>query len=218
METRRPVLDGVPMERFLATKRTTLLCKRLFDIVASGIGLLVLSPLFLIVAIVIRSDSNGPIFFRQTRMGLRTKPFRIFKFRTMVQDAEKRGRQITVGQDARITKSGKLLRKTKIDELPQLINVFLGDMSLVGPRPEVPRYLPYYSEEDLSTLWIRPGITAPSSVHFRDENDLLADAADPERYYIEEILPKKNSLNRDYVRNLSFWNDIKILFQTFRAL
>ncbi|MDI9502152.1 MAG: sugar transferase [Tissierellia bacterium] len=213
-----PVLDGRPIGEVLEKKRATLFFKRAFDLFASGFGLLLLAPLFLFVAIRIRTDSPGPVFFRQSRMGRKTKPFRIYKFRTMVQDAESRGRQITVGEDARVTRSGAFLRKYKIDELPQLINVFLGDMSLVGPRPEVPKYLPYYSAEDLSTLWIRPGITAPSSVHFRNESELLAQAEDPDTAYTEDILPRKNALNKDYVRHLSFWTDIRTIFQTLGAL
>lgn len=218
MDARKPTIDGQPIEAFLQTKRVQQAAKRAFDIVASALGLLVLVPLFLVVAVRIKMDSKGPVFFRQTRMGKKAEPFRIFKFRTMVQDAESRGRQITVGDDARITNSGAFLRKWKIDELPQLINVLIGDMSLVGPRPEVPKYLPYYTDEDLSALWIRPGITAPSSVHFRDENDLLAEAEDPEAFYINEILPKKNALNRAYVRDFSLWGDIKIILGTFHAL
>lgn len=214
----KPTLDGRPIEDVLAEKKGSLFLKRAFDVFASGIGLFLLSPIFLIVAIWIKIDSEGPVFFRQKRMGLHAEPFRIFKFRTMVNDADKKGRQITVGGDARITKAGAFLRQSKIDELPQLINVFIGDMSLVGPRPEVPKYLPYYSAEDLSTLWIRPGITAPSSVHFRDESDILAQAEDPDKEYIERILPKKNALNQEYVRDFSLLSDIRIIFKTLGVL
>lgn len=214
----KPTLDGRPIEDVLAEKKGSLFLKRAFDVFASGIGLFLLSPIFLIVAIWIKIDSEGPVFFRQKRMGLHAEPFCIFKFRTMVNDADKKGRQITVGGDARITKAGAFLRQSKIDELPQLINVFIGDMSLVGPRPEVPKYLPYYSAEDLSTLWIRPGITAPSSVHFRDESDILAQAEDPDKEYIERILPKKNALNQEYVRDFSLLSDIRIIFKTLGVL
>lgn len=214
----KPTLDGRPIEDVLAEKKGSLFLKRAFDVFASGIGLFLLSPIFLIVAIWIKIDSEGPVFFRQKRMGLHAEPFRIFKFRTMVNDADKKGRQITVGGDARITKAGAFLRQSKIDELPQLINVFIGDMSLVGPRPEVPKYLPYYSAEDLSTLWIHPGITAPSSVHFRDESDILAQAEDPDKEYIERILPKKNALNQEYVRDFSLLSDIRIIFKTLGVL
>ena len=212
-----PVLDGRPIGEVLEKKRATLFFKRAFDLFASGFGLLLLAPLFLFVAIRIRTDSPGPVFFRQSRMGRKTKPFRIYKFRTMVQDAESRGRQITVGEDARVTRSGAFLRKYKIDELPQLINVFLGDMSLwtAARGAEVSAVL---FAEDLSTLWIRPGITAPSSVHFRNESELLAQAEDPDTAYTEDILPRKNALNKDYVRHLSFWTDIRTIFQTLGAL
>ncbi len=213
-----PTLDGRPIREVLEEKRGQLIIKRLFDVLASCAGLLLLSPLFLVVAIRIKTDSEGPVFFRQTRMGLHAEPFRIYKFRTMVTDAEQKGRQITVGADARITKAGRFLRKSKIDELPQLINVFLGDMSLVGPRPEVPKYLPHYRPEDLSTLWIRPGITAPSSVHFRDESELLAESDDPETTYIQKILPYKNDLNKQYLRDLSFGTDLRTIFQTLGIL
>lgn len=214
----RPTVNGIDAETFLAQKKGTLFVKRAFDILASAIGLILLLPLFLIIALWIRIDSKGPIFFRQERMGRRAEPFRIFKFRTMVNDAERKGRQITVENDSRITKAGQFLRKWKIDELPQLINVLIGDMSLVGPRPEVPKYLPYYTNEDLATLWIRPGITAASSVLFRDESEILAKAKDPDREYIERILPKKNALNQEYVREFSLLSDIKTIFKTFRAL
>lgn len=213
-----PTLDGRPIQAVLGEKKWQLGWKRLFDILASAIGLLLLSPLFLFVAIRIKTDTRGPVFFRQTRMGRYAEPFRIFKFRTMVTGAEQQGRQITVGSDVRITRAGRFLRNRKIDELPQLLNVFLGDMSLVGPRPEVPKYLPYYSREDLSTLWIRPGITAPSSVHFRDESELLAKAADPDTAYIHDILPRKNALNRQYVRDLSFITDLRTIFRTLGIL
>lgn len=218
MNEHNPTIDGVGIDRYLAAKRGTLFAKRALDIAASGLGLLLLSPLFLVVAILIKRDSKGPVFFRQTRMGKKTEPFRIYKFRTMVDNAESLGRQITVGADARITPTGMFLRKSKIDELPQLINVLLGDMSLVGPRPEVPKYLPFYTEEDRCTLWIRPGITAPASVLFRDENEILAKAADPDATYTQEILPKKNALNLQYVREFSVIGDIKTILKTLGAL
>lgn len=211
---RKPTVDGVPVEEFLRTKRGSLAVKRAFDVVASGLGLLVLSPLFLFLALRIRRDGDGPVLFRQERMGRATEPFTIYKFRTMIPDAEARGRQITVGEDPRITKTGAWLRRTKLDELPQLYNVFRGDMSLVGPRPEVPRYLPHYTDEDLATLWIRPGITAASSVEYVDESAVLAASDNPDETYIHDILPKKNAMNRLYLRTFSLWKDIGIIWKT----
>lgn len=213
-----PTLDGQPIQAVLRNKRTQLLLKRMFDVAASAAGLLVLSPIFLLVGIAIKLDSPGPVFFRQIRMGKEARPFTILKFRTMVHDPRGRGLKITVGEDARITKAGEFLRKSKVDELPQLLNVLKGDMSLVGPRPEVSEYLKYYSTEDLSTLWIRPGITGPASVYFRDESEILAESPDPDQTYIKEIIPKKNELNKQYIRDLSVGKDIRMIFATFRAI
>ena len=161
--------------------------KRLFDIVASGLGLIVLSPLFLILAIWIKLDSKGPVFYRQMRVGRGNKDFRIFKFRSMRVGSDK-GSLVTIGgHDPRVTKSGYFIRKFKFDELPQLINVFLGDMSLVGPRPEVRHYVDYWTQEQMHVLDVRPGITDPASIKFRNENELMEKAEDPEKYYIEII-------------------------------
>lgn len=189
--------------------------KRIFDILVSGIGLLCLSPLLLIVAIWIKLDSPGPIFYRQVRVGRYNKDFRIFKFRSMRIGSDK-GSLVTIGgRDPRITRSGYFIRKFKIDELPQLINVFIGDMSLVGPRPEVRHYVNYWTPEQMHVLDVRPGITDPASIKFRNENELLAMAEDPEKYYIEVIMQEKIKLYLDYVKNSSFWYDIKLIFQTF---
>lgn len=189
--------------------------KRLFDIVASGLGLLCLSPLLLIVAIWIKLDSPGPIFFRQVRVGRYNKDFRIFKFRSMRVGSDK-GSQITVGgHDSRITRSGYFIRKTKIDELPQLINVFIGDMSLVGPRPEVRHYVDMWTPEQLHVLDVRPGITDPASIRYRNENELLEKAEDPEKYYVEVIMQDKIKLYLEYVEKHSFLYDLKLIFQTF---
>ena len=189
--------------------------KRLFDILLSGIGLLIISPLFLIVAIWIKLDSPGPIFYRQVRVGRYNKDFRIFKFRSMRIGSDK-GSLVTIGgRDPRITRSGYFIRKFKIDELPQLINVLLGDMSLVGPRPEVRHYVNYWTEEQMHVLDVRPGITDPASIKFRNENELLAQAEDPEKYYIEVIMQEKIKLYLDYVKKNSLWYDIKLIFQTF---
>ena len=189
--------------------------KRLFDILLSGIGLLIISPLFLIVAIWIKLDSPGPIFYRQVRVGRYNKDFRIFKFRSMRMGSDK-GSLVTIGgRDPRITRSGYFIRKFKIDELPQLINVLVGDMSLVGPRPEVRHYVNYWTEEQMHVLDVRPGITDPASIKFRNENELLAQAEDPEKYYIEVIMQEKIKLYLDYVKKNSLCYDIKLIFQTF---
>ena len=189
--------------------------KRLFDVVASGVGLLLLSPLFLLVAIWIKLDSSGPVFYRQVRVGRYNRDFRIFKFRSMRVGADK-GSLVTIGgRDPRVTRSGYFIRKFKIDELPQLINVFIGDMSLVGPRPEVRHYVDYWTKEQLRVLDVRPGITDPASIKFRNENELLDKADDPEKYYIEVIMQEKLRLYLEYVENHSFWYDMKLIFQTF---
>ena len=189
--------------------------KRLFDIVASGLGLLVLSPLFILVAIWIKLDSEGPVFYRQVRVGRYNKDFRIFKFRSMRVGSDK-GSLVTIGgRDPRVTRSGYLIRKYKIDELPQLINVFIGDMSLVGPRPEVRHYVNYWTPEQMHVLDVRPGITDPASIKFRNENELLEKADDPEKFYIEVIMQEKIGLYLHYVKNASLGYDIKLIFQTF---
>lgn len=189
--------------------------KRLFDIIASGLGLIVLSPLFLILAIWIKLDSKGPVFYRQVRVGLNNKDFRIFKFRSMRVGADK-GSLVTIGgRDPRVTRSGYWIRKFKLDELPQLINVFVGDMSLVGPRPEVRHYVDYYTPEQMHVLDVRPGITDPASIKFRNENELMEKAEDPEKYYIEVIMQEKIRLYLEYVNHHSFLGDIGLIFKTF---
>ena len=189
--------------------------KRIFDIVASGLGLIVLSPLFLILAIWIKLDSKGPVFYRQVRVGRYNKDFRIFKFRSMRVGADK-GSLVTIGgRDPRITRSGYFIRKFKFDELPQLINVFNGDMSLVGPRPEVRHYVDYWTPMQMHVLDVRPGITDPASIKFRNENELMEQAEDPEKYYIEVIMQEKLKLYLEYVQNHSFRRDIGLIFKTF---
>lgn len=189
--------------------------KRIFDILVSGIGLLCLSPLLLIVAIWIKLDSPGPVFYRQVRVGRYNKDFHIFKFRSMRIGSDK-GSLVTIGgRDPRITRSGYFIRKFKIDELPQLINVLVGDMSLVGPRPEVRHYVNYWTPEQMHVLDVRPGITDPASIKYRNENELLAQAKDPEKYYIEVIMQEKIKLYLEYAEKSSFWYDIKLIFQTF---
>jgi lipopolysaccharide/colanic/teichoic acid biosynthesis glycosyltransferase len=192
--------------------------KRLFDILVSGIGLICLSPLLLIIAIWIKLDSPGPVFYRQVRVGRYNKEFRIFKFRSMRIGSDK-GSLVTIGgRDPRITRSGYFIRKFKIDELPQLINVLIGDMSLVGPRPEVRHYVNYWTAEQMHVLDVRPGITDPASIKYRNENELLAQAEDPEKYYIEVIMQEKIKLYLEYTEKSSFWYDIKLIIQTFRVI
>ena len=189
--------------------------KRAFDIIASGLGLIVLSPLFLLLAIWIKLDSKGPVFYRQVRVGYKNKDFRIFKFRSMRVGADK-GSLVTIGgHDPRVTRSGYFIRKFKFDELPQLINVFLGDMSLVGPRPEVRHYVDYWTPEQMHVLDVRPGITDPASIKFRNENELMEQAEDPEKYYIEVIMQEKIKLYLEYVEKHSFLYDIGLIFKTF---
>lgn len=192
--------------------------KRLFDIVASGLGLIVLCPLFLILAIWIKLDNKGPVFYRQVRVGYKNKDFRIFKFRSMRVGADK-GSLVTIGgRDPRVTKSGYWIRKFKLDELPQLINVFLGDMSLVGPRPEVRHYVDYWTPEQMHVLDVRPGITDPASIKFRNENELMEKAEDPEKYYIEVIMQEKIKLYLEYVEKHSFWYDFGLILKTFKVI
>ena len=192
--------------------------KRLFDIVASGIGLVLLSPLFLVLAIWIKMDSKGPVFYRQLRVGKNNKNFRILKFRSMHVGADK-GSLVTIGgRDSRITRSGYYIRKYKFDEIPQLINVFIGDMSLVGPRPEVRYYVNYWTSEQMHVLDVRPGITDPASIKFRNENELMEKAEAPEDYYINVIMQEKIKLYLEYVENASFWYDIKLIFMTFKVI
>lgn len=192
--------------------------KRLFDVIASGCGLLVLSPVFLVMAIWIKMASEGPIFYRQVRVGRNNKDFRIFKFRSMRVGADK-GSLVTIGgHDPRITRSGYFIRKYKLDEFPQLINVFLGEMSLVGPRPEVRHYVNYWTEEQMHVLDVRPGITDPASIKFRNENELMEKAEDPEDYYINVIMQEKIKLYLEYVKNASLGYDIKLIFQTFKVI
>ena len=189
--------------------------KRTFDMIASGLGLIVLSPLFLILAVWIKLDSKGPVFYRQMRVGRHNKDFRIFKFRSMRVGSDK-GSLVTIGgRDPRVTRSGYWIRKFKLDELPQLINVFIGDMSLVGPRPEVRHYVDYWTPEQMHVLDVRPGITDPASIKFRNENELMEKAEDPEKYYIEVIMQEKLKLYLEYVGNHSFLGDIVLIFKTF---
>jgi lipopolysaccharide/colanic/teichoic acid biosynthesis glycosyltransferase len=193
--------------------------KRIFDWVASGLGLLVLSPVLLALALWIKLDSPGPVFFRQERVGQGGRVFRIHKFRTMVTNAERLGLQITVGADARVTRVGQWLRKYKLDELPQLLDVWLGHMSLVGPRPEVPRYVACYPANVRElVLSVRPGITDRASIEFKDENEILGKAIDPNSAYVQDVLPIKLRYYVEYVETQSFFGDIGLIFRTLKAL
>ena len=191
--------------------------KRIFDIISSLLGLILLSPFMIIIAILIKFDSKGPIFFKQVRVTKNGREFKILKYRTMRVGSDKYS-QITVGKDSRITKVGDFLRKYKLDEIPQLINVLLGDMSLVGPRPEVPKYVALYTEEQREILKVRAGITDYASIEFSNENDILANEADPEKAYIEKIMPRKIELNKKYLSEISVMTDIKIILLTIKKI
>lgn len=193
--------------------------KRLFDLVFSALALVVLAPVLVVVAAWVAADSPGGVFFRQTRVGRNGKLFRIYKFRTMQALAEAAGPAITVGADERITRAGGWLRRTKIDELPQFINVLLGEMSVVGPRPEVPRYVAQYpqSVRDL-VLSVRPGITDRASIEFRDESHLLGQSSNPEQTYVEQILPIKLRYATEYVQSQTLWGDLKLIANTVSAV
>lgn len=192
--------------------------KRIFDIVTSGLGLIVLSPLFLFLALWIRYDSRGPVFYRQVRVGRNNKDFRLYKFRSMRSGADRQGLITIGGRDPRVTRAGYYIRKYKLDELPQLINVFVGDMSIVGPRPEVRRYVDLYTPEQMQVLTVRPGITDMASIRYRNENELLEQAEDPEKYYREVVMPDKLKINRVYIERASFWFDIRLIFCTLQAI
>ena len=192
--------------------------KRLFDIVASSIGLIALSPLFLVLALWIKADSKGPVFYRQTRVGKDNRDFRLYKFRSMRPDADKGGLITIGGRDPRVTRSGYYIRKYKLDEFPQLINVLKGDMSLVGPRPEVRKYVDMYTPQQMRVLSVRPGITSLASIRYRNENEILAAADDPDRCYIEQVMPDKLRIDLEYVDNASLANDIRLIFSTFKEI
>lgn len=187
--------------------------KRLFDIVLSFGGILLLTPIFIVIFILIKLDSKGEVIFKQIRVTKDRKEFKIYKFRTMKLGSEKQG-QITIGSDARITRVGKVLRKTKLDELPQLFNVLSGDMSFVGPRPEVPKYVKCYTKDQMEILSVRAGITDYASLYFLNESELLGKVKDPEKYYKEIIIPYKIELNKKYLKNIGVYTDIKIILLT----
>ena len=192
--------------------------KRAFDLLASTVGIIVLSPVLAAIAVAIKTNDGGPILFRQNRVGRDGRIFRMLKFRTMVVDAERRGLLLTVGNDARVTPIGRLLRSSKLDELPQLINVIRGEMSLVGPRPEVPRYVALYTPEQRRVLTLVPGVTDPASIAYLDEATILGRAADPERAYIEEIMPRKLEINLSYAATATLRRDIALILRTLGVI
>ena len=191
---------------------------RFFDFILSLVGLVVLAPILIVLAIWIKIDSKGPVFYKQVRVGRNNMDFQLFKFRSMRVGSDKKGLITVGGHDPRITRSGYYIRKYKLDEFPQLINVFKGDMSLVGPRPEVRKYVDMYTEEQMHVLDVRPGITDLASIRYRNENELLERVNDPDKYYVEVIMPDKLRINLEYVARHSFTFDIRLIFQTFRAI
>ena len=211
-------MQNMDIAAVLEKRKLQLTLKRAMDIVISGCALAVLWPVLLLIALAIRIDDPGPVFYRQVRVGKDGKEFRIFKFRTMIVDADKKGLAITVGRDNRITRMGRLLRKTKLDELAQLINVFIGEMSFVGPRPEVPKYVNMYTPYQRQVLLVRPGITDYASIAYRNENDMLEGADDPERMYIDVIMPDKIELNMKYLHEISPAADIRLILSTIAAV
>lgn len=204
-----------PYYKELKKHTYSLICKRLFDIIFSLLLLIVLSPVLLIISLLVKLDSNGPVFYRQVRVTQFGREFSIFKFRTMIQNADKVGSLITVNNDLRVTKIGGKLRGCRLDEIPQLINILIGDMSFVGTRPEVVKYVNSYSDEMLATLLLPAGVTSKASIEYKDENELLANSENADETYINTVLPKKMEYNLNDIKNYSFWGDINTMFKTF---
>lgn len=207
-----------PYYDILYSKRGSLLLKRGFDAVTASVLLLLLSPAFLLISATIKADSPGPVFFRQTRITQYGRSFRIFKFRTMVNDAEKLGSQVTVNNDSRITRVGSFIRGCRLDEIPQLMNIISGDMSFVGTRPEVVKYVERYSREMLATLLLPAGVTSEASISYKDEAELLENADDPDRVYVQEILPEKMKYNLESIKKFSFMSDMRTMLRTVSAV
>lgn len=207
-----------PYYEILRRKPLDLAVKRIFDIVFSLILLILLSPLFIFIAICIKIDSPGSIFFKQERVTQYGRKFLIYKFRTMIENAEKTGTQVTVKNDSRITKSGQWLRKYRLDELPQLINIFIGDMSFVGTRPEVTKYVEKYTDEMLATLLLPAGVTSEASIKYKDESRLLDTADDIDKTYIEEVLPQKMKYNLESIKNFNMWKEMSTMLRTVKAV
>lgn len=198
----------------LYKKRPSLFIKRLFDIVVGTVMLVILAPLFMIVSIAIKADSKGPVMFRQTRVTQYGKHFRIYKFRTMVDNADKIGSQVTTNNDARITRVGKILRKFRIDEIPQLLNIIIGDMSFVGTRPEVVKYVECYTDEMIATLLLPAGVTSEASIQYRDEEKLLANARNADEKYVNEVLPEKMKYNLESINHYSILGEVRTMLST----
>lgn len=207
-----------PYYEILQKKQISLIFKRLFDIVVSIIMLLILSPVFLILAIAIKLDTEGPVFYRQVRVTQYGKEFRIFKFRTMVNNADKIGSQVTVGEDSRITRVGKVIRECRLDEIGQLLNILGGSMTFVGTRPEVPKYVEKYTSEMWATLLLPAGVTSEASIRYKDEAALLDAAEDVDATYIQDVLPGKMKYNLRSIQEYSFFKDIETMFQTVFAV
>lgn len=207
-----------PYYDILKKKQGSLIVKRLFDIVVAALMLLVVSPVFLVLAIAIKLDSAGPVFYRQVRVTRYGKEFRIFKFRSMVSNADQIGTQVTVGNDSRITRVGKLIRKCRLDELCQLIDVLRGTMTFVGTRPEVPKYVAAYTPEMMATLLLPAGVTSLASIMYKDEDALLSEAQDVDKTYIQDVLPEKMRYNLRAIEDFSFLGDIKLMFMTVFAV
>ena len=207
-----------PYYEILRKKNFSLFWKRVFDVFVSGIMLILLSPFFLILSLAIVIDSRGGVFYRQERVTQYGKHFRIFKFRSMVSGADKKGTLVTVGHDARITRVGKLIRKLRLDEVSQLIDIFRGTMTFVGTRPEVPKYVDQYKAEYLATLLLPAGVTSMASIMFKDEDSLLEGKEDVNKAYMEEVLPQKMKWNLSEIKKFGFWRDIKIMFMTVFAV
>ena len=207
-----------PYYERLQKKKAGLIAKRAGDVLLSAILIVLLSPVLLVISLVIVCDSRGGVFFRQKRVTTYGRVFRIFKFRTMVSNAESLGSQVTVSNDSRVTRCGRFLRKYRLDELPQLFNIFVGEMSFVGTRPEVPRYVQAYTVEMRATLLLPAGVTSLASIEFKDEDTLLQNADDADRAYVEEILPQKMKYNLEYLREYRFGYDIRLMVQTVAAV
>lgn len=202
----------------LKKRKGSLILKRIFDIIVAGLLLIILSPVFLILAILIKTDSNGPVFFRQVRVTRYGRTFRIFKFRTMVNHADRIGTQVTTKGDARVTKIGKVLRKCRLDELPQLLNILTGDMTFVGTRPEVEKYVSFYTNEMKATLLLPAGVTSLASIEYKDEEKLLESAENADQVYVNQILPEKMKYNLRAIKEFSFLKDIRTMFDTVAAV
>lgn len=208
----RPYYDILQKHRF------SLIWKRLFDIIMSLLLLILLSPVFLILAIWIKTDSKGPVFYRQERVTRYGRIFRIFKFRTMVVNADQKGTLVTVGNDSRITKVGEKIRHVRLDEIPQLINILKGDMTFVGTRPEVSRYVKQYTSEMNATLLLPAGVTSEASIQYKDEDEILAKAEDPDKAYVQDVLPAKMKYNLDAIKNFSLMSEIRTMARTVKAV